>query len=148
FTTLIIADLMKKYPSIPPRLEEEYHFNKDDIPLVSVYSTRNVTVRRVLILDAFLTEEIHATDDYKENKIEPESHKEHLKVVVDDDENEEEKMRRNMIRWSNDPALWDVLKRKFEKFSTYNTSCRDDAFHSKRHDDHQEDDAPPEGKKR
>ncbi|GJZ27064.1 putative reverse transcriptase domain-containing protein [Tanacetum coccineum] len=39
-------------------------------------------------------------------------------------------------------------ERKFEKSSTSNTSCRDDAFHSQRHDDHQEDDAPPEGEKR
>ncbi|GKC10603.1 hypothetical protein Tco_1007385, partial [Tanacetum coccineum] len=66
FTKLIIPDLMKKYPSIPPRLEEDYHSIKDDIPLVSVYTTRNVTVRGMLIPDAFLTEEICATDDYKE----------------------------------------------------------------------------------
>ncbi|GJR21790.1 hypothetical protein Tco_0970317 [Tanacetum coccineum] len=49
---------------------------------------------------------------------------------------------------ANDPALWDVLKRKFEKSSTSNTSCRDDEFHSQQQDDHQEDDAPPEGEKR
>ncbi|GJU82497.1 hypothetical protein Tco_1284862 [Tanacetum coccineum] len=39
-----------------------------------------------------------------------------------------------------------VLKHKFEKSSTSNTSCRDDAIHS-HHDDHQEDDAPPKGRK-
>ncbi|GJR92898.1 retrotransposon protein, putative, unclassified [Tanacetum coccineum] len=66
FTKLIISDLMKKYPSISLRLEEDYHSIKDDIPLVSVYTTQNVTVRGMLILDAFLTEEIRATDDYKE----------------------------------------------------------------------------------
>ncbi|GKD11050.1 putative reverse transcriptase domain-containing protein [Tanacetum coccineum] len=33
FTKLIIANLMKKYPSIPPRLEEDYHSIKDDILL-------------------------------------------------------------------------------------------------------------------
>ncbi|GJY09983.1 hypothetical protein Tco_0378168 [Tanacetum coccineum] len=49
---------------------------------------------------------------------------------------------------ANDPALWDVLKRKFKKSSTSNTSCRDDDFHSQYHDDHQEDDAPSEGEKR
>ncbi|GKA94378.1 hypothetical protein Tco_0816416 [Tanacetum coccineum] len=37
-----------------------------DIPLVSVYTTWNVTVRGMLISDAFLTREIRATDDYKE----------------------------------------------------------------------------------
>ncbi|GKC33481.1 hypothetical protein Tco_1040775, partial [Tanacetum coccineum] len=49
---------------------------------------------------------------------------------------------------ANDPALWKVLKRKFEKSSASNTSCRDDDIHSQRHDDHQEDDAPPKGEKR
>ncbi|GJT32761.1 hypothetical protein Tco_0923180 [Tanacetum coccineum] len=66
FTKIIIIDLMKKYPSISPRLEEYYHSIMDDISLVSVYTTGNVTVRGVLILDAFLTEEIRATDHYKE----------------------------------------------------------------------------------
>ncbi|GKE03548.1 hypothetical protein Tco_1395566, partial [Tanacetum coccineum] len=68
FTKLIISDLMKKYPSISLRLEEDYHSIKDDISLVSVYTTQNVTDRGMLILDAFLTEEIRATDDYKEYK--------------------------------------------------------------------------------
>ncbi|GJX44188.1 hypothetical protein Tco_0260864 [Tanacetum coccineum] len=66
FTKLIIADLMKKFPSIPLRLRKDYHSIKDDIPLVSVYTTGNVTVRGMLIPDAFLTEEICTTDDYKE----------------------------------------------------------------------------------
>ncbi|GJX92595.1 hypothetical protein Tco_0347181 [Tanacetum coccineum] len=66
FTKLIIADLMKKFTSIPPRFEEDYHSIKDDISLISVYTTGNVTVRGMLIPDAFLTEEICATNDYKE----------------------------------------------------------------------------------
>ncbi|GJS05000.1 hypothetical protein Tco_0321508 [Tanacetum coccineum] len=66
FTKLIIADLMKKYPSISLRLEEDYHSIKDDILLVSVYTTGNVTIQGMLIPDAFLTDEIRATDDYKE----------------------------------------------------------------------------------
>ncbi|GJS74150.1 hypothetical protein Tco_0706991, partial [Tanacetum coccineum] len=33
FTNFIIADLMKKFPSIPQRLEEDNHSIKDDIPL-------------------------------------------------------------------------------------------------------------------
>ncbi|GJR37006.1 hypothetical protein Tco_1212690 [Tanacetum coccineum] len=36
FTKLIIADLMKKYPSIPKWLEENYHSIKDDIPLTTI----------------------------------------------------------------------------------------------------------------
>ncbi|GJW47502.1 hypothetical protein Tco_0079148 [Tanacetum coccineum] len=42
----------------------------------------------------------------------------------------------------------ELFKNYFEKSSTFNTSCRDDDIHSQRHDDHQEDDAPPEGEKR
>ncbi|GJR22361.1 hypothetical protein Tco_0970888 [Tanacetum coccineum] len=61
-----LADLMKKFPHIPQRIDEDYHSIKDDIPLVSVYTIGNVLVRGMLISDAFLTEEIHATDDFKE----------------------------------------------------------------------------------
>ncbi|GJS57565.1 hypothetical protein Tco_0652349 [Tanacetum coccineum] len=39
-------------------------------------------------------------------------------------------MQSNLQDQANDPALWDVLKRKFEKSSTSNTSCEDDEFHS------------------
>ncbi|GJY11911.1 hypothetical protein Tco_0381220 [Tanacetum coccineum] len=65
FIKLIIVDLMKKFPEIPQRIEEDYHSIKDDIPLVSVYTTRDVRVRGMLIPNAFLTEEIRATDDFK-----------------------------------------------------------------------------------
>ncbi|GJS98364.1 hypothetical protein Tco_0819534 [Tanacetum coccineum] len=47
-------------------IKEDYHSIKDDIPLVSVYTMVNVTVRGMLIPDAFLTEEIRTTDDFKE----------------------------------------------------------------------------------
>ncbi|GJT56595.1 hypothetical protein Tco_0991649 [Tanacetum coccineum] len=57
------------------------------------------------------------------------------------------KMKRSLQDQANDPALWEVLKRKFENSLTSKTSCRDDDIHS-HHDDHQEDDAPPEGEKR
>ncbi|GJT02019.1 hypothetical protein Tco_0823188 [Tanacetum coccineum] len=66
FIKLIVADLMKKFPDIPKRLEEDYHSIKDDVPLVSVYTTGNVSVRGMLILDAFLTAEIRETNDFKE----------------------------------------------------------------------------------
>ncbi|GJX62591.1 hypothetical protein Tco_0295491 [Tanacetum coccineum] len=58
FTKLIITNIIKKFDSIPKRLEEEYHSIKDDTPLVSVYTTRNVTVRGMLILDGLLTDVI------------------------------------------------------------------------------------------
>ncbi|GKE80796.1 hypothetical protein Tco_1550796 [Tanacetum coccineum] len=58
------------------------------------------------------------------------------------------KMKSNIQDQANDLTLWDVLKRKFKKPSTLPHSCRDDAFHSRHHDDHNDDDAPPEGEKR
>ncbi|GJV26060.1 hypothetical protein Tco_1378755 [Tanacetum coccineum] len=66
FIKLIIADLMKKFPNIPKRLEEDYHSIKDDVPLVSVYTTGNVLARRMLIPDAFLSIENRETNDFKE----------------------------------------------------------------------------------
>ncbi|GJU49951.1 hypothetical protein Tco_1219506 [Tanacetum coccineum] len=65
FIKLIIANLMKKFPNIPKRLEEDYHSIKDDVPLVSVYTTGNVSVRGMLIPDAFLTAEIRETNDLR-----------------------------------------------------------------------------------
>ncbi|GJS63025.1 hypothetical protein Tco_0677589 [Tanacetum coccineum] len=85
-------------------IEEDYHFIKDDIPLVSVYTIRNVLVQGILILDAFLTKEIRATDDFKEyvtvfmnvdvpmnllQPIEPGSHKDNPEHVDDDDKDAE-----------------------------------------------------------
>nr|GEV27362.1 hypothetical protein [Tanacetum cinerariifolium] len=66
FIKLIIFDLMKTLLEIPKQIKEDYHSIKDDIPLVSVYTTRDVRVLGMLILDAFLTKEIHATEDFKE----------------------------------------------------------------------------------
>ncbi|GKD78438.1 hypothetical protein Tco_1341059, partial [Tanacetum coccineum] len=66
FTKLIIADLMEKFDSNLLRLEEHYHFIRDDISLVSIYSTRNVTVRGMLIPDEFNIDDIRATKEYKE----------------------------------------------------------------------------------
>nr|GEX79074.1 hypothetical protein [Tanacetum cinerariifolium] len=66
FVKLIVADLMKKFPNIPKRIKEDYHSIKDDVPLVSVYTTGNVSVRGMLILDAFLTAEIRETNNFKE----------------------------------------------------------------------------------
>ncbi|GJS84902.1 retrovirus-related pol polyprotein from transposon TNT 1-94 [Tanacetum coccineum] len=262
FTKLIIADLMKKFPNIPKRIDEDYHSIKDDVPLVSVYTTGNVSVRGMLILDAFLTAEIRETDDFKEyeavfmkvafpmnqptkkrkqtvgesssprkllkitikqkqivkkddddseDRIEPKSHKDNPEFVNDDDKAEEKhsndigalrKMCRHqgyMIQymerkcvttakfWETHNKIDDILheivpqiaenvtndlieanlkpciantiiedrdafrsealRRKFEKTSPSNTSCKEDDFHSQ-HDEHQDDDAPPEGEKR
>ncbi|GJU48442.1 hypothetical protein Tco_1217997 [Tanacetum coccineum] len=84
---------MKKFPSIPQRLEEDYHSIKDDILLVSVYSTGNVTIRGMLISDEFFTDDIRATEEYKEYmKVFVGSNKENPETIDDDnDENEKEK---------------------------------------------------------
>ncbi|GKB23957.1 hypothetical protein Tco_0863358 [Tanacetum coccineum] len=47
-------------------LEEDYHSIKDDVTLVSVYTIGNVSVRWMLILDAFLTAEIIEMNNFKE----------------------------------------------------------------------------------
>ncbi|GKD24525.1 hypothetical protein Tco_1230739 [Tanacetum coccineum] len=65
FIKLIVADLMGKFLDIPKRLEEDYHSIKDDVPLVSVYTTGNVLVRGMLVLDVFLTAEIIETNNFK-----------------------------------------------------------------------------------
>ncbi|GJU30772.1 hypothetical protein Tco_1174361 [Tanacetum coccineum] len=51
FTKLIIMDLMEKYPSIPKRLNEPYNSIKDYTPLCHMYTTREVIVRAIEILD-------------------------------------------------------------------------------------------------
>ncbi|GKD19139.1 hypothetical protein Tco_1208297, partial [Tanacetum coccineum] len=61
-----IVDLIKKFNSIPQRLEEEYHSIKDDALLVSVYTTGNVTVKGMLIPNDLLTDDIRETQAYKD----------------------------------------------------------------------------------
>ncbi|GJR99304.1 hypothetical protein Tco_0315813 [Tanacetum coccineum] len=56
-------------------------------------------------------------------------------------------MKRSLQDRADDIELWEALRRNFEKSSPSNTSCREDDFHSQ-HDEHQDDDAPPEGEKR
>ncbi|GJT20420.1 hypothetical protein Tco_0890357 [Tanacetum coccineum] len=57
------------------------------------------------------------------------------------------KMKRSLQDRADNITLWEALRSKFEKYSTSNTSCRVDDFHSY-HDEHQNDDAPPEGEKK
>nr|GFA41607.1 hypothetical protein [Tanacetum cinerariifolium] len=65
FTKLIIADIMKKYESIPKILKEDYHLIKDNTRLV-VYTIRKVTVKGMLIPNDLLTNEIQDTHAYKD----------------------------------------------------------------------------------
>nr|GFD32668.1 hypothetical protein [Tanacetum cinerariifolium] len=64
---------MNKFPEIPKRIKEDYHSIKDDITLVSVHTTRDVRARGMQISNVFLTEEICATDDFKEST--PKAHR-------------------------------------------------------------------------
>nr|GEW11318.1 hypothetical protein [Tanacetum cinerariifolium] len=100
FKKLIIVDLMKKFLEIIQRIEEDYHSIKDDIRLVSVYTTGDVRVRGMLISDEFLTEKIRAPNDFKEDhddddskdRLEPESQKDNPEHVDDDDKRDDEKV--------------------------------------------------------
>nr|GEU44844.1 hypothetical protein [Tanacetum cinerariifolium] len=58
------------------------------------------------------------------------------------------KMKSNLQDQVDDPELWDVLKSKFDKSSASFVLCRTNTFRKRDHDDHQKDDAPPEGEKR
>ncbi|GKA33964.1 hypothetical protein Tco_0720393 [Tanacetum coccineum] len=60
------ADVPVKFDSIPKRLEEDYHSIKDDVSLVSVYTTGNVIVKGMLISDEFLIDDIRETQEYKD----------------------------------------------------------------------------------
>nr|GEZ56765.1 hypothetical protein [Tanacetum cinerariifolium] len=58
---LIIADLMKKFDSIPQRLEEEYHFIKDDISLEYVKVFVGVKVPTIQPQSVLSTQGTHMT---------------------------------------------------------------------------------------
>ncbi|GJS16237.1 hypothetical protein Tco_0410709 [Tanacetum coccineum] len=86
FIKLIIADLIKKFPSIPLRLEEDYHSVKDEISLV-VEGERY----KESYADKFAASMLHDDVDDSGDRIKPGSHKEHLKFVDDDIRRKEEK---------------------------------------------------------
>nr|GEW15029.1 hypothetical protein [Tanacetum cinerariifolium] len=88
-------------------VNKDYHSIKDDIRLVSVYTTGDVRVRGMLISDEFLTEKIRATNDFKEyetvverdhddddskDRLEPENQKDNPEHVDDDDKRDDEKV--------------------------------------------------------
>nr|GEX66681.1 hypothetical protein [Tanacetum cinerariifolium] len=57
------------------------------------------------------------------------------------------KMKSELQAQVADLEFWDVFRAKFEKSSASSGSYRDDVFCKREHDDHQGDDAPPEGEK-
>ncbi|GKC14547.1 retrovirus-related pol polyprotein from transposon TNT 1-94 [Tanacetum coccineum] len=132
------SNLIKKFSNISQRIDEDYKSIKDDIPLVSVYTTRNVLVRRMLIPDEFLSEEIRATDDYKEqkkvdegekdaqsyddvddfdNRLEPGSHKENPEYVVDDDDDDDDDKEEEKVD-ENEGNEMGSLEIRIEKMQT------------------------------
>ncbi|GJZ34964.1 hypothetical protein Tco_0580781 [Tanacetum coccineum] len=58
--------MSEKYPSISKRHDEEYHTIKDDTLLCSMYTTKEVTLRAMQILDELLIDEIKQTHAYKD----------------------------------------------------------------------------------
>ncbi|GJX36665.1 hypothetical protein Tco_0248222 [Tanacetum coccineum] len=62
---------MKKFHNIPKRIDEDYHSIKDDVPLVSVYTTGNVSARGMLIPDV-LTKRL---GDHRTNRNTPRAHR-------------------------------------------------------------------------
>nr|GEU33346.1 copia protein [Tanacetum cinerariifolium] len=69
--------------------------DKDDVPLVSVYTTGNVTVRGMLILNEFITDDIDATEKYKET---PSANRTPTPTVVD-----QKKKRKQAVRELSTP---------------------------------------------
>ncbi|GJS40945.1 putative reverse transcriptase domain-containing protein [Tanacetum coccineum] len=103
FTKLIIAYLMKKFPSIPPRIEEDYHSIKDDIPLgkqmkqsvresSSPQKSLKITIRQKQVGEGEKDEQSYDDFDDSDNRLEPGSHKENPEHFDDDDDKEEEKV--------------------------------------------------------
>ncbi|GJW02838.1 hypothetical protein Tco_1561694 [Tanacetum coccineum] len=199
FTKLIISDLMKKFPNIAKRIDEDYHSIKDYVPLVSVYTIGNVSVRGMLIPDAFLTAEIRETGDFKEyetvfmkvvvpmnqpqpvvsyqgtNRNTPRAHRsptisagplemkkrkqttgesslprKSLKITIKqkqifekDDDDSDDRIEPGVIRIIQNLLMMMMIKCPSQDVQ----ASREDDFHSQ-HDEHQDDNAPPEGEKR
>ncbi|GJS79210.1 hypothetical protein Tco_0729091 [Tanacetum coccineum] len=119
---LIIADLMKKFPNIPKRIEEDYHSITDDVPLIRVtddfkeYETvfmktakESSSLRKSLKITIKQKQIVEKDDDDSKDMIEPESHKENHEFVDDCDDKEEEKHNDDMDR-ANDIVLWEALR--------------------------------------
>ncbi|GJX73414.1 hypothetical protein Tco_0312009 [Tanacetum coccineum] len=152
-------NLAQPWQKMFKRLEEECHSIKYDVPLVSVYTTRNVTVKGMLIPNELLTDNIHETQEYKdyvkeyvgtritkiakiteeqENMVAVEKHKlvEDMEKLVEGED--EESYASKFV----DSVFLD------DKDTVFSLVRSTDAFRKRDHDDHQEDDALPEGEKR
>nr|GFB07471.1 hypothetical protein [Tanacetum cinerariifolium] len=108
FIKLIIAYLIKKFLDIPQRIEEGYHFIKDDIPLeiratddFKEYETvfinsvgesssppksLKITIRQQKVVEG------NKDNDDSKNRLEPMSHKDNPEHVVDDADKDVEKV--------------------------------------------------------
>ncbi|GJW62070.1 hypothetical protein Tco_0111405 [Tanacetum coccineum] len=118
-TKLIIANIMKKYESIPKRLEEDYHSIKDDTSLVNVYTAGKVTVKGMLIPDDLLTDEIQDTQAYNHYKEKYEG----VEVLMIQQELVESTQGMNRIpRATSTPNPADVVQKKKGKRAARETS--------------------------
>nr|GEW41250.1 hypothetical protein [Tanacetum cinerariifolium] len=125
----------KKFELNPKRLEEDYHTIKDDTMLVNVYTTGEVIVREMLILNDLLTNTIRDTQVYKDyvaiyGGVEV--------LMIQPEPVESTQGTHKTPTTTTTPNLVDV-----EKTGSY----KNDAFRKRDHDEHQGDDAPPEGEK-
>nr|GEU95644.1 retrovirus-related Pol polyprotein from transposon TNT 1-94 [Tanacetum cinerariifolium] len=81
-STLKFIQLFLKIIGYQGNVDKDYYSIKDDVPLVSVYTTGNVTVKGMLIADEFLTYDIRVTPKYKET---PNTHRTPTSATVADD---------------------------------------------------------------
>nr|GEV99738.1 hypothetical protein [Tanacetum cinerariifolium] len=99
---------LKKFPNIPKRLEDDYHFIKDDVPLIretNAFKEYEMMFTKVAVpmnqpQPVVSTQRMHRVhlapivkkdDDESKDMIDPESHKDNPEFVDDDDDKEREK---------------------------------------------------------
>ncbi|GJW92475.1 retrovirus-related pol polyprotein from transposon TNT 1-94 [Tanacetum coccineum] len=176
FIKLIIADLMKKFPNIPKRIEEDYHSIKDDVPLVAVPMNQPQPVVSTQGTHR-ITPSAHRSPTVSTSPLESKKRKQTAEKSSSP-RNTSETLTSQEEFHTNNSASSRVRLRKecrrqgymiqdmerkcvtIEKFwETHNkideilhevvmpSDQKEDDFHSQ-HDEHQDDDAPPKGEKR
>nr|GEX27064.1 hypothetical protein [Tanacetum cinerariifolium] len=122
FIKLIIADLMKKFPDISLRFEEDYHSIKDDISLEEiekmVEDEEDDESYASEFADSMLNDDVYDSS----TRIEPESHKENPMVVDDDDVNDKQKQ--DEPKDDNVETMDDVAKENDNDDQTDHTLAR------------------------
>nr|GEU47505.1 Gag-Pol polyprotein [Tanacetum cinerariifolium] len=86
FIKLIITDIMDMYPSIPRRLDEDYHTIKDDTPLEEIERMVEGREDEKSYASEFADSMLNDDVDDSGTRIEPESHKEQSENINNDNE--------------------------------------------------------------